>query len=179
MLYVGCSKHTYMICLLLIDRAMDLFLGEGLRFCVIRLARPVTDVLLIACRVALCTLLIHSVLRSNILAAWVWLLLALGIHCQTMWCCRVLTVAVFACLASSHGSQWVLGWCLIAFLAPLFPPRSISKDTDMLTARSTEAGEKKCTRLAEKRIYTSATMPLRIADEVPARHHFVVLVIRC
>ena len=50
-------------------------------------------------RVVLLSFLIQCVLASDVLAGWTWLLVALGIHCQSISCCRVLSAAVYACMA--------------------------------------------------------------------------------
>ena len=89
-----------------------------------------------ALRMVLCAFLVRCVLLSEVLAAWAWPLLALGIHCRNIWCCRVLSAAVFACLASNQRSQCVSAWCAMALLAPLFPPRSAPRD---LTCFDTKA----------------------------------------
>ena len=104
MVSVAFPRYIYLSGWLLIWRLMER-VGIENCFLLMLLWRKTAVAVQTALRMVLCAFLVRCVLLSEVLAAWAWTLLALGIHCRNIWCCRVLSAAVFACLASNQRSQ--------------------------------------------------------------------------
>ena len=128
MVSVAFPRYIYLSGWLLIWRLMER-VGIENCFWLMLLWRKTTVAVQTALRMVLCAFLVRCVLLTDLLAAWAWPLLALGIHCRNIWCCRGLSAALFACLASNQRTQCVSAWSAMALLAPLFPPRSAPRDS--------------------------------------------------
>ena len=104
----------------LLSTAWFAFLLIDLAFCYV--VGPTWPRLLGSCSaMALKSFWLYQASQGSLFALWACALLAAGIHCRNLWCCRILTMLVTLLAAQKHTIFWL--W--LAAMTPIFPPEPV------------------------------------------------------